>query len=64
MERAAKMLIRCQNRLSVKDFTRKVLRDVALDKVTAKTFEHLKTYALLNNLPANDAIEIYEAKPH
>ena len=62
LERAAKLLLRGQNSLSVKDFTKKVLRDVALDKVTARTFEHLKTFALLNNLPASDTVEIYEAK--
>lgn len=61
LEKAAKLMV-TSTLITMKDFTQKVLRDVALDHVTEKTFEHLKTSTLLNNLPLSDTVEIHEAK--
>lgn len=61
LEKAAKLMISSTS-LPVGAFTRQVLRDVALDHVTQKTFEHLKTGAMLNNLPVDDTVAIHEAK--
>ena len=44
------------------DFTRQILRDVALNEITSKTFEHLKTAAMMHNLPLSDTVEIHEAR--
>ena len=62
LERTAKLMISAGEWFKVPDFTRKVLRDVAFDKTTAKTFEHLKTSAMLWNAPIAEFVEIYEAK--
>ena len=48
--------------ISIVDFSKKILRDVALDQITSKTFDYLKNCALINNLPISDSVEIYEAK--
>ena len=55
LERAAKVMVQ-SGKMSVCDFTKKVLRDVALDQTTAKTFDHLETCAMLNNLPLADTV--------
>lgn len=47
LEHTAKLMISAGEWLTIQDFTKKVLRDVAFDKTTAKTFEHLKTSAML-----------------
>ena len=64
LEKTTKLMLqgRASEILSIQDFTRKVLRDVAFEKTTEKTFEHLKTNAMLRNLPVQDFVEIYEAK--
>jgi len=62
LEYTAKLMFSAGEMLTILEFTRKVLRDVACDKTSAKTFEHLKTSAMLRNLPVDDFIEIYEAK--
>ena len=63
LERAAKLLLTESGRLlAVTDFTRSILREVALEQVTSKTFEHLKTAALLYNLPVSDTVAIHEAR--
>lgn len=64
LERAAKLLLQSYSTagISITDFTKKILRDVACDKMTAKTFEHLKTCTMIHNLPNSDTVEIYEAK--
>ena len=62
LERAAKLMIQGENTLTITDFTKKVLRDVALEKLTERTFEHLKTCAMIRNLSTSDYCEIYEAK--
>jgi hypothetical protein len=41
LESVAKLMIQGECPFTMTDFTHKVLRDVALDKLTAKTFEHL-----------------------
>ena len=51
-----------QDLLSVTDFTRQILSEVALDQITGKTFEHLKTAALMHNLPLSDTVAIHEAR--
>lgn len=61
LEKAAKLMVK-STVISVTDFSRQILRDVALEQVTAKTFEHMKTSALLHNLPLSDTVEIYETK--
>ena len=38
------------------------MRDVALDRVTSRTFEHLKTGAMMRNLPVKDTVEIHETR--
>ena len=35
---------------------------MALDQITGKTFDHLKTAALMHNLPLSDTVEIHEAR--
>ena len=67
LERAAKLILRGGENgvvdvFSINEFTGQVLRDVALDQITDKTFEHLKMAALIHNLPMSDIIEIHEAK--
>ena len=61
LEKAAKLMVK-STVLSVTEFTEQILRDVALEQVTAKTFEHMKTSTLLHNLPLSDTIQIYETK--
>ena len=60
LEKAAKLTTTTE-RVSIRDFTRRVLRDVAFDKTTEKTFTHLKANAMLRNLPISDMVDIYEA---
>ena len=61
LEKAAKLMVK-STALSVTEFTEQILRDVALEQVTAKTFEHMKTSILLHNLPLSDTVQIYETK--
>ena len=61
LEKAAKLMVK-STVISVTDFSRQILRDVALEQVTAKTFEHMKTSAVLHTLPLSDTVEIYETK--
>lgn len=59
LEKSAKLT--ASESLSIRDFTRQVIRDVAFDKTSAKTFTHLKANAMLLNLPISDMVDIYEA---
>lgn len=50
------------SQLTVTEYCQKVLKPVALDQLTARTFDHLKTFTMLGNLPTADTIQVFESK--